>query len=408
MKKPTLTALVSAAIAALIGMVFAPLAPRNTQALDKRVVQAATKAAVQLGPLILAKTRSGKNEIRPFGWGSGTLLEGGYILTNHHVANTDSIKRELRNKPGFKVVDGKLLVFITKRSDEPPVPSFVAEVVVDSPELDLAVLRVAYDLSGAEIDADELRLPSLPLGDSDKIELGENLYIFGYPGIGGDTITFTSGPVSGFTTERGVARAWIKTSASISGGNSGGTGVNDKGELIGVPTQGGSGDEKASIVDCRPVSDTNNDGRIDGNDTCVAIGGFINALRSINLAKPLIRQARSGSPTNGDDDEPAQDGIYVTGRIVDGNTGRGIANAYFIVFKEGITLDDATGSEDEILVAAQTDRTGAFTTAEPIQRNTAYAMAWVAKGYRPGGENSVSFNNSAPGTIQVTLKLFKK
>lgn len=409
MKTSKLTTLIGASIAALAGMVLAPLAPRHTQALDKRVVQAATKAAVQLGPLVLAKTRGGKNEIRPFGWGSGTLIEGGYILTNHHVTDTDPLKRELRGKPGFSVVEGRLLVFLTKRTDEPPVPSYIAEVVVDSKELDLAVLRISYDLSGEEIDAGELSLPSLPLGDSDTLEIGDNLNIFGYPGIGGETITFTSGPVSGFTTERGVARAWIKTSASISGGNSGGTGVNDEGELIGVPTQGGSGDEKAGIVDCRPVSDTNGDGRIDKTDSCVAIGGFINALRAINMAKPLIEQARGESLRSADGgDEPASDGVYFTGKIVDGNTGRGIANAYFIVFKEGVALDDVTGSEDEILVAAKTDRSGNFSTSQPIARNTAYAMAWVAKGYKSGSEADVTIGDDAPETVNVTLKLYKK
>jgi S1-C subfamily serine protease len=408
MKTSKLTALVSAAIVALAGMAIGPLAPRQTQALEKRVVQAATKASVQLGPLILAKTKGGKNEIRPFGWGSGTLLEGGYILTNHHVTDTDSLKRELRNKPGFSIVDGRLLVFMTKRTDEPPVPTYIAEVIVDSEALDLAVLRIAYDLSGEEVDASELNLPSLPLGDSDTLEIGDNLNIFGYPGIGGETITFTSGPVSGFTTERGTARAWIKTSASISGGNSGGTGVNDDGELIGVPTQGGSGDEKAGIVDCRPVSDTNGDGRIDKTDSCVAIGGFINALRSINMAKPLIEQARGESPASPGNDEPVSDGVFFSGKIVDGNTGRAISNAYFIVFKEGIALDDVTGSEDEILVAAQTDRSGKFTTSEPIQRNTKYAMAWLAKGYKPASEADVSVGDNSPETIEVTLKLYKK
>jgi hypothetical protein len=42
------------------------------------------------------------------------------------------------------------------------------------------------------------------------------------------------------------------------------------------------------------LQDTNGDGVLDEKDTCIPIGGFINALRSINLALPLIDAAQSG------------------------------------------------------------------------------------------------------------------
>ncbi len=44
-------------------------------------------------------------------------------------------------------------------------------------------------------------------------------------------------------------------------------------------------------VDARPVLDTNRDGRIDERDTPMAVGGFINGLRPVNLAYPLLQQA---------------------------------------------------------------------------------------------------------------------
>lgn len=62
----------------------------------------------------------------------------------------------------------------------------------------------------------------------------------GYPGIGGEMTTFTKGVVSDFTCERGVeGRAFIKTDATIAGGNSGGLVANQQGESVGVPTQVG-------------------------------------------------------------------------------------------------------------------------------------------------------------------------
>ena len=66
-----------------------------------------------------------------------------------------------------------------------------------------------------------MNLPAIVLGDSEELRLGERISIFGYPGIGGETVTFTSGNVSGFSNEKGVRdkRAWIKTDATIAGGN---------------------------------------------------------------------------------------------------------------------------------------------------------------------------------------------
>jgi hypothetical protein len=185
-----------------------------------------------------------------------------------------------------------LVVALTISSDEPARPTYLAEVAAYDPALDLAVIRVTHELDGSPVNPEDLELPYTELGDSDTLEVGDQLNIFGYPGIGGETITFTSGNVSGFTRESGVeGRAWIKTDATIAGGNSGGTAVDDDGLLVGVPTQGGVTDD---IVDARPVADTNSDGVIDGRDSAVPIGGFINGLRPVNLALPLIEQARSG------------------------------------------------------------------------------------------------------------------
>ena len=75
---------------------------------------------------------------------------------------------------------------------------------------------------------------------------GDPIHIFGYPAIGGGTLQYTAGVVSGFNFEEGIdGRAWITTDATMSGGSSGGTAVDAQGRLIGVPTQG-------SELDCRP------------------------------------------------------------------------------------------------------------------------------------------------------------
>lgn len=212
--------------------------------------------------------------------GSGTFISAdGLILTNGHVV--DDRQHEYRD----------LGVAITTKTDQPPELRYLAKIVAVDYALDLAVIKIDSDLTGRPVH-DQFQFISR--GDSDAIDIGDPIRILGYPGIGGETITLTDGVVSGFTAERGVGgRAWIKTNATIAGGNSGGLAVDSKGQIIGVPTIAGSG-ANSSTVDCRLIEDTNRDGRIDNNDTCVPVGGFINGLRPVNLASPLVEAAESG------------------------------------------------------------------------------------------------------------------
>lgn len=219
------------------------------------------------------------------GWsGSGSIISpDGLILTNAHVVLSDKY---------FDI--NELQIGLTLQDDSPPEILYTAEVLQADAELDIAVIRINKDLRGEPIDPVSLDLPFVSIGDSDQLSLGDTLTILGYPGIGGDTITLTRGDVSGFSADTGGEnRAFIKTTATIAGGNSGGLAANATGELIGVPTQLGYGGED-EFVDCRVLADTNRDGRVDERDSCVPTGGFINALRPINLAIPLIEAAQKG------------------------------------------------------------------------------------------------------------------
>jgi S1-C subfamily serine protease len=249
--------------------------------------------------------------------GSGSIVSSdGLILTNAHVVE------------GIGDALDALGIGITQATDTPPELTYLAELLAIDYDLDLAVVRVATDLQGNEVS---VSLPWVELGDSDQVEIGDRLRILGYPGIGGETITLTEGSISGFIAVRSIdGRGWIKTDATITGGNSGGMGTNQSGQLIGVPTIVTSGSESADSVDCRPLADTNRDGFIDDLDTCVPVGGFINALRPINLALPLIEAARSGT-------------AYVEGVIPDVSIqGYDITNVFFsnLEFSDGVTADD--------------------------------------------------------------------
>ena len=223
---------------------------------------------------------------KTIGWtGSGTIISpDGLILTNAHVVMSDRF---------YTVTD--LIIAMTVAQDSPPVQSYLASVLQMDANLDIAVIKVRADINGNPVNNATLNLPAVRMGNSDSLQLGDEITIIGYPGIGGETVTLTRGEVSGFTSESPYGnRAFVKTSATIAGGNSGGLAANSIGEIIGIPTQLGSGDVDAGYVDCRALADTNRDGYIDENDSCIPTGGFINALRPIKLAISLIDAARQG------------------------------------------------------------------------------------------------------------------
>lgn len=199
--------------------------------------------------------------------GSGTIVSpNGVILTNAHVAAPLSPGLAiLYNDPEllFGEEPDQLVVALSASADLPPTEMYVAELAAADGSLDLAVIKITADLDGNPLDAAALDLPFVEIGDSNTMSLGDEIRILGYPGAGGQTITFTRGNVAGFESQNRVGdRAWIKTDATISPGNSGGLGVNAMGQIIGVPSFGQE-----------------------------AIGGAINRLRAINYALPLIEAA---------------------------------------------------------------------------------------------------------------------
>jgi S1-C subfamily serine protease len=232
---------------------------------------------------ILAFVNTGQGEEQAW-WGSGTIVSAdGLILTNAHVVSSTK-EYQLSN----------LMIAMTVAQDQPPETRYYADVKQLDESLDVAVIQITRDLDGNPVDRSNLNLPHVPLGDSDALKLGDPIVVIGYPGIGGETVTLTRGEVSGFTAQPEYGnRAFIKTSATIAGGNSGGLATNDKGEIIGIPTQLGYGGED-QYADCRTLVDTNGDNVVDEQDSCIPTGGFINALRPLKLALPYLNAAKQG------------------------------------------------------------------------------------------------------------------
>src|ERR1700761_9364828 len=142
------------------------------------------------------------------GAGSGFLVNpDGLILTNNHVVKgSDQLSVTLSDKKSFK-----------------------ATVVGFDP---------AHDLALVKIDAGR-KLPSLRLGDSENLVVGQKVLAIGNPFEFGGTLT--TGIVSSLdrtisTEENRQLEGMIQTDAAINPGNSGGPLLNSRGEVIGINT----------------------------------------------------------------------------------------------------------------------------------------------------------------------------
>ena len=144
---------------------------------------------------------------RESGLGSGVIIStDGTILTNNHVI-------EGATRIQVQLNDGT---------------EYDAEVVGADPPSDLAVIRVKA--SGASF-------PAMPLGESDRLRVGEWVVAVGSPY--GLSQTVTTGIISAkgrHNTGINSYENFLQTDAAINPGNSGGALLNLRGELVGINT----------------------------------------------------------------------------------------------------------------------------------------------------------------------------
>jgi Do/DeqQ family serine protease len=140
--------------------------------------------------------------------GSGVIIDGerGLILTNAHVIQrSGTIKVVLQDEREYE-----------------------ARIIGADPESDLAVLKIEP----------REKLPSIAMGNSDDLMIGETVIAIGNPF--GFSHTVTTGVISALNrsirTDERVFQDFIQIDASINPGNSGGPLLNINGELIGINT----------------------------------------------------------------------------------------------------------------------------------------------------------------------------
>ena len=159
---------------------------------------------------VLLNYRIGSEERADIIANDGTYL---YIVTNEHVV-------EGATTLSVSFVDNSV---------------YEAQLCGADEEADLAVIKVAVeDLSEETLS----QIAVIPLGDSNELEVGEQVVAIGNALGYGQSVT--TGIVSALnrslTNEDGTTSTYIQTDAAINPGNSGGALLNMEGELVGINT----------------------------------------------------------------------------------------------------------------------------------------------------------------------------
>ena len=139
----------------------------------------------------------------PTGYGSGFLVEGGFVVTNHHV----------------------VWPFEEVRVVFPGGTELLAPVAAWDPMGDIAVVGPVNTAA-----------PPLELRDGENLALGSELFLLGYPGENDPfpKPAIVSGLLSRYRQWNQMGITYFQTDAATAGGQSGGVLVNVKGEVIGI------------------------------------------------------------------------------------------------------------------------------------------------------------------------------
>ncbi|MFD1710763.1 DegQ family serine endoprotease [Ottowia sp. GY511] len=210
----------------------------------------------------------------PRGVGSGFIISpDGFVMTNAHV------------------VDGADEVLVTL----PDKREFKAKIVGADKRTDVAVVKI--DATG---------LPSVKVGDVNKLRVGEWVMAIGSPF--GLENSVTAGIVSAKQRDTGDYLPFIQTDVAVNPGNSGGPLINMRGEVVGINSQiysrsgGFMGISFAIPIDeaMRVSEQLRASGRVTRGRVGVQIDQVTKEVaESIGLGKPqgaLVRNVESGSP----------------------------------------------------------------------------------------------------------------
>ncbi|MBS3764042.1 MAG: trypsin-like peptidase domain-containing protein, partial [Planctomycetes bacterium] len=175
--------------------------------IGKGTVKPVSAHVERLAPaIVVVKTPSGAGT----GWFSNP---DGHVITNHHV-----IARERSiTVTAFKKTENNFKRKIYKK----------VKIIAVSTKMDLALLKIEEDL--------DLDIPQLYIGDSTKVESGDEVFTIGNPLL---LERSTHKGIISKTSRNYEGRLFLQTATPINPGNSGGPLFNERGEVIGVVNMG--------------------------------------------------------------------------------------------------------------------------------------------------------------------------
>jgi len=168
--------------------------------------------------------------VDPLSLGSGFIISPeGHILTAAHVAAVEEEIEDQIEKILIRLFEEKGYQSCNALVQELTIKAFIE----DKDVLPAKLIRFDKDADVALLKVDATNLKWIPLGDSEKLGYGEEVWALGYPvQIAGEGFTAVSCIVHGFR-QRGLVKV-IQLKGDVYPGNSGGPLINSKGEAVGI------------------------------------------------------------------------------------------------------------------------------------------------------------------------------
>lgn len=303
-------------------------------------------------------------DVQYIGSGSGFLIHPtGYILTNAHVVSDvkegdehgqrlllQRLAMQVLTALGQPVTQATLQSAMTQLATEAQLTTFkrINLVFLQSGsrypfEIKAYGAPVGEGKDVAVVKIEVKNAPTLMLGDSDAMEVGDRLYVIGYPAAGDSPVldqkselepTTNDGHISAKKTAADGAPI-LQTNASTTHGNSGGPVLNEKGEVIGLLTFRG---------------DTVNNQEVQG----------FNFIVPINTAQEFVRQAGTQaavSPIDGKWKEGLEN--YWAGRYSDSKQS---LSAVVALYPDHSEARKVMGSAEERIIKGE-DKSGSSLSA---------------------------------------------
>lgn len=292
--------------------------------------------------------------LKATGGGSGVVVgSDGSILTNWHVVHDKEGRPHDAFVIGrFSAPDRAPQLWCAGRPSRGKLQK----------EVDLALIKCDLDLDGRRWNPTSTVWATLPEARGADIQMGQRLWVLGYPDVGGGGLTLSEGLVEGWTGVDGAAgRDFIKTDAAIKNGNSGGPVVNDKGNLVGIAAA-----FRAQKGLVRPLSTAS-------------------CLLAIAAVGWTPREGHTECDLEPSAVEAPAEGVKIESRVLDAASEAPVRDALVMILRPGVKASavDVNRLDDQVLSWGRSNAQGDFALKQPVPVPGTYTVMVVAKGYEP-------------------------